>query len=495
QSLPVLRMLGAFLVGSVVLYIIYFYRNVRRYPKGPWPLPLIGNFHQVKPENLHIFFEECHAKYGDIFTVWTPRPMVVIMEYTNIREALIKNGDAFLGRNHGFPECSTMVIENGGVTFAEGDSWARQRKASVAILKQFGMGGGLMETQVREATDAFVRHLASLPDTNRVDFRWPLQIFVANVINKMLFNYEYDYEHSCKRLMRIADLFTHLVEDARSNPLMLLSMQYSWIEHVPIVGWQAVRKYKAMIAKMHDHIREDIAECLSRFQANDESDCFVHAYKRLAEEDEEELNNDQLVNVCLDFFLAGMETVTTTLRWAVLFLAKHQHVQEKMRAEMRALYPFGSPSMSDRLRLPYTTASIHEIQRMANIIPQNIAKRTTRDVEIAGIQIPSNSLVQTQFYSVHKQSFEDPDIFKPERFLSSDGKSLNKATLEFLNPFGMGKRNCAGESLARCELFMLLTSLISNFQLNEPLDGEIDFTPIPAVFFFPPTNLLQVIPL
>lgn len=57
-----------------------------------------------------------------------------------------------------------MVIPNGGITFAEGESWARQRKfvkerekrgmdefhcrASVAILKQFGMGGGFMENQV-----------------------------------------------------------------------------------------------------------------------------------------------------------------------------------------------------------------------------------------------------------------------------------------------------------------------------------------------------------
>lgn len=38
-------------------------------------------------------------------------------------------------------------------------------------------------------------------------------------------------------------------------------------------------------------------------------------------------SDDQLVNVCLDLFLAGMETVSTTLRWAVLYLAKHQSVQ------------------------------------------------------------------------------------------------------------------------------------------------------------------------
>ncbi|GMR47484.1 hypothetical protein PMAYCL1PPCAC_17679, partial [Pristionchus mayeri] len=229
-SLPflilLLQMIGAIVIGLLVLYILRFYQNVRRYPKGPLPLPLIGNFHQVKPEDLHLFFEECHSKFGDVFTVWTPRPMVVIMEYEHIREALIKNGDAFLGRNHGFPECTTMVIPNGGITFAEGESWARQRKASVAILKQFGMGGGLMENHVRQATESFVAHLSSHPNLDQVDFRWPLQIFVANVINKMLFNYEYDYGGSCKRLMRIADLFTYLVEDARSNPLVLFSMQY-----------------------------------------------------------------------------------------------------------------------------------------------------------------------------------------------------------------------------------------------------------------------------
>uniref|UniRef100_A0A8R1Y5Q6 Cytochrome P450 n=1 Tax=Pristionchus pacificus TaxID=54126 RepID=A0A8R1Y5Q6_PRIPA len=488
-------MIGPIVIGIILLYILRFYHNVRRYPKGPMPLPLIGNFHQVKPEDLHLFFEECHAKYGDIFTVWTPRPMVVIMEYEHIREALIKNGDAFLGRNHGFPECTTMVIPNGGITFAEGESWARQRKASVAILKQFGMGGGFMENQVRQATEAFVSHLESLSDLNHVDFRWPIQIFVANVINKMLFNYEYDYEGSCKRLMRIADLFTYLVEDARSNPLVLFSMQYEWLEQVPIIGWRAVGKYRDIIAKMHAHIREDISECMERFNTDDDPDCFVHAYKKMAEDDPKELNDDQLVNVCLDLFLAGMETVSTTLRWAVLYLAKHQSVQSRIRDEIRLLCPSGSASMGDRIRLPFTSATIHEIQRTANMIPQNIAKRTLRNVEISGVFIPEDTLVQTQFYNVHKYGFENPEEFRPERFLSEDGNSIDKQTLDYLAPFGMGKRVCAGESLARCELFMLVTSLVTNFHVHPPVEGEIDLSPIPAVFLLPHTNLLRVIPL
>lgn len=67
-------------------------------------------------------------------------------------------------------------------------------------------------------------------------------------------------------------------------------------------------------------------------------------------------------------------------------------------------------------------------------------------------------------------NFEKPNEFRPERFLESDGKSFKKvcrmciytlqSVVDRLIPFGMGKRMCAGEGLARMELFMGLVSLL-----------------------------------
>ncbi|GMS82734.1 hypothetical protein PENTCL1PPCAC_4909, partial [Pristionchus entomophagus] len=56
-----------------------------------------------------------------------------------------------------------------------------------------------------------------------VDFRWPIQILVANVINKVLFGYHYAY-NDCKRLMSYSDNMAGLIEHVRKNPLVLLVM-------------------------------------------------------------------------------------------------------------------------------------------------------------------------------------------------------------------------------------------------------------------------------
>ncbi|GMR49525.1 hypothetical protein PMAYCL1PPCAC_19720, partial [Pristionchus mayeri] len=164
----------------------------------------------------------------------------------------------------------------------------------------------------------------------------------------------------------------------------------------------------------------------------------------------------------------GMETTSTTLRWAMLHMAKNQKVQDKIRAEIHSvLGKDGEVTMAERQRLPYTSAAISELQRVANILPMNLVHCTVADTKVDGHSIPNDTLIMAQMYNVMKrgQIFENPDEFKPERFLMADGKTPNRATLEQLIPFSMGKRMCAGEGLARMELFLGLAGILQKYRL------------------------------
>lgn len=59
--------------------------------------------------------------------------------------------------------------------------------------------------------------------------------------------------------------------------------------------------------------------------------------------------------------------------------------------------------------------------------------------------------------------YPNPETFQPSRFLSSEGTLCN---IEHLIPFGIGKRSCLGEALARTELFIILTTLLQNFEFS-----------------------------
>lgn len=59
--------------------------------------------------------------------------------------------------------------------------------------------------------------------------------------------------------------------------------------------------------------------------------------------------------------------------------------------------------------------------------------------------------------------YPNAEIFQPTRFLNSEGTLLN---FEYFMPFGIGKRSCLGEALARTELFIILTTLLQNFEFS-----------------------------
>lgn len=71
--------------------------------------------------------------------------------------------------------------------------------------------------------------------------------------------------------------------------------------------------------------------------------------------------------------------------------------------------------------------------------------------------------------------WDDPDTFRPERFLSSSGL-LNKEMTEKVLIFGMGKRRCLGDSFARLEMFVFLTTLLHRLQVHSVPGQQLDLS-------------------
>merc|ERR1712156_1002237 len=129
-------------------------------------------------------------------------------------------------------------------------------------------------------------------------------------------------------------------------------------------------------------------------------------------------------------------------------------VQEKIHKEIDDVLDGNEPSLEDRVRLPYTDACIMEIQRLGSIAPMAVPHRTLKDVQINGYTIPQNTLVFSILYYILRDPdyWSEPNVFKPERFLTPDGSQVIKE--ERFIPFGIGKRYCLGETLARADLFI-----------------------------------------
>ena len=141
-----------------------------------------------------------------------------------------------------------------------------------------------------------------------------------------------------------------------------------------------------------------------------------------------------------DFFIAGTESVNVTLSWTLLFMAVHPDVQQNVRREIDDTIGRERPAtMKDRLRLPYTVATLMECQRLGNIALFNVPRCTLEPVVVNGFEIPRGAWVFANRWGLHMSPryWDRPQEFDPRRFLNASGDGVRQS--EAWSPFGMGK--------------------------------------------------------
>ncbi|GMS94962.1 hypothetical protein PENTCL1PPCAC_17137, partial [Pristionchus entomophagus] len=99
-----------------------FYRRRWSLPPGPFAVPLLGNFiNEITPPYLHVGFKRLSAKFGPVFTVHIPFPVVNISDFETIRDTFRGNDAA--GRFHNVLFETTRMCENGGIVNSDGADW------------------------------------------------------------------------------------------------------------------------------------------------------------------------------------------------------------------------------------------------------------------------------------------------------------------------------------------------------------------------------------
>ena len=177
-------------------------------------------------------------------------------------------------------------------------------------------------------------------------------------------------------------------------------------------------------------------------------------------------------------YVIGIETTSTTLRWALLLMALNPEIQKTLRQEIHdQIGQERAPQMSDRAQLRYTEAVLLEVQRFATLVPNSLVHRSMKDATIFGFDIPENALIMSNVYAVHRDTklWADPDHFNPEANFTQCNQrgGFEIVNTEYLIPFGVGRRQCLGESLARQELWIFFVGLMQRFEVEASLSHPL----------------------
>ncbi|KAK7916505.1 hypothetical protein WMY93_012266 [Mugilogobius chulae] len=170
-------------------------------------------------------------------------------------------------------------------------------------------------------------------------------------------------------------------------------------------------------------------------------DCYLDELEKRGD-DGSSFCPEELFMFCLNIYGAGTDTTSSTLLTGFLYLMTKPHIQERCQQEIdRVLEGKDILSFEDRNDMPYVMAVIHEIQRIANIVPLSVFHATTKDTQLMGYSIPKGTIVIPNLSSAltEEGQWKFPHEFNPENFLNQKG--------EFVKPdaflvFSAGPRVC-----------------------------------------------------
>ncbi|XP_056394009.1 cytochrome P450 2C15-like isoform X2 [Hyla sarda] len=435
-------------------------------PPGPRPIPIFGNVLQIKRGEMIKSLME---------------PVVMLYGYEAVKEALVDHAEEF-GNRGNLPTVDEF-IGGVGVGFSNGETWKQLRRFSFITLKNFGMGKRSLEERIQEEAVCLVAELKCLKG-KPIDPTRILGQCASNVICSIVFGDRFEYhDENFHVLLRLLNAMSR---DMSGGWGQLQAMLPAIMKYIPGPHQRITQHLTRLMEFVSERVKRN-KESLDPNSPRDFIDCFL--IRQQEEKENPSFNTENMLMTILDLFVAGTETVSTTLRHGFLVLLKYTDIQDKLQEEIDTVIgenPF--PNVKHRSKMPYTDAVIHEIQRFCDVAPLSLPHAVKRDTEFRGFTIPKGMDVYPMLCSVHRDAkqFATPNRFNPNHFLDIDG---NFTKNEAFMAFSAGKRACIGEGLARMELFIFITVILQNFRLSsKETFSEEDIAPKMNGFGTQPTQ-------
>jgi cytochrome P450 len=372
------------------------------------------------------FASQCRARYGDTFTVNVEqRPWVMLSDPAAIREVFTASADLMHAGDAN--EILRPMLGPSSVLLLDGAPHMHQRKLMLPAFH-----GDRLERYREIIVDATERALVDWRPGDALALRPHAQAITLEVIVRAVFGVDAGAANERLKAL-LSDVLDRLT---RVRRMVLIAAAGP---NNPRIVALFRRELAAVDAELHRLIAE-------RRAAADLADRDDVLSTLLLARDERGagLSDSELRDELMTLLVAGHETTANSLAWAFERLARTPGGLERVAEDP-----------------DYADAAVRETLRLRPVIAL-VARRLTRDAEIAGRLLPEGAVLTPCILLVHRRAdiYPDPDAFRPERFLERA-----PGTYTWI-PFGGGVRRCVGATFAQMEMQVVLRTIARRVRLE-----------------------------
>ncbi|KAG0490583.1 hypothetical protein HPP92_007446 [Vanilla planifolia] len=383
--------------------------------------PFIGNLFQLKEKKPYCTFIKWAEVHGPIYSIKLGSSKMVVLNSIELaKEALVTK----------FSSKSTRKLSSALTTLtcnyalvATCDYGEYHKMVKKYILS--GLLGANARKLNRHHRDAMIENIVNSLSSKinegccLVELREPFQSELFRLALKQSLGKDVDsvYVEELGVTLSKKEIFQILVID----PMMGV-IEVDWRDFFPMLRWVPNKSMEMKIQRMATRKRA--------------------VTKTLIEAQRQGIAHGELIALVWESIIETSDTTLATTERAMFELAKNQRCQDRLHKEI--LEVCGSEKMTEEhlQDMPYLNAVFHETLRFHSPVPIIPPRHVHKDTQLGGYNIPAGTNIIINLYAcnMNKTDWEEPEEWKPERFLSDKYEQLD---MYKTMSFGGGKRMCA----------------------------------------------------
>ncbi len=412
--------------------------------KSAWII--LKRLRQSQDDLIAAWPEFCYKKKIVAFRVFR-KSLFIVNDPPSVQRVMAANG-----KNYVKSPMNTQALKpilGNGLFVSEGELWTRQRRV-MAPATHTNRIANYAEIVLEEGRDALAQW-ERLPAGSVIDTAEKFTLLTAEIISRIMFGFRLG-DH------RVNELYEAFKEYQASHGRAHILELFGFPSSFP--RWSMRRGRKAI--QRFDKVLLEILE-FGESSCGEMPDNLLQMLLNYRDENGQPMSQDLVRDEMASIFLAGHETTAITLSWAMFLLEQNPECEKLLHQELDEVLNGTTPRFEDLSKLVYTRAVIDETLRLYPPV-HVFSRQALEEDEIMGQKVPAGSMVIIASWLLHRHEllWEEPEAFRPDRFLAGAPKIHPFAYI----PFGAGGRVCLGKHLGLTEAVLLLAMIAQKFRFR-----------------------------